>query len=98
MTKSELIQQIAERTNTSKTFAEETVNSFIELFAQGLKDEQCVKIAGLGSFRVRKRRARVGIDPKTHDRVEHDESTTVGFRPSRLLRERIGAVDAKDRD
>jgi DNA-binding protein HU-beta len=92
MTKSDLINIVARKTGISKMHAEQAINSFIESLTDGLRDEKLVKITGLGSFRVRKRRAREGIDPKTKIRVELDESMTIGFRPSRLLRERIGAV------
>lgn len=95
MTKSDLINIVSKKTGITRTASEEMVNSFIDSLSEGLRDEKLVKITGLGSFRVRTRRARQGIDPKTRKRVELEESMTIGFRPSRLLRERIGAVKPK---
>ena len=98
MTKSDLINIVAKKTGVSKMQAEKAINSFIESLTDGLREEKLVKITGLGSFRVRTRRAREGIDPKTRRRVHLGESMTIGFRPSRLLRERIEGSPSKNNE
>ena len=48
-----------------------------------------VAIAGFGSFRVAKRAARMGINPRTGEKIQIAASTKPKFRAGKVLKEAV---------
>ena len=65
MNKAELITSIAQKTGMSKKDTEKTLNGFIESVEEALLRGEKVQLVGFGSFEVRERAARKGINPQT---------------------------------
>jgi integration host factor subunit beta len=82
MTKSELIEAVAERTKMTKSSAEMVVNAVFETMAESLVAGKGIEIRGFGSFTVRNYRAYAGRNPRT--------GTTVEVTPKRLPFFRVG--------
>ena len=87
MNKSSLTDYIAQETGSSKAFAETCVNAMMEGIRRGLKKDKAVQLVGFGTFNVRHRKARSGRNPQTGETIRIKASKTVGFRPSKSLRE-----------
>jgi DNA-binding protein HU-beta len=89
MTKNELIAAVAEKAGLSKTDAASAVEATFDSIAGALKSGEEVKIMGFGNFKVVKRAAREGRDPRTGQPVEIKASTRPKFSPGKGLKDAI---------
>lgn len=91
MNKADLIETVQQRLgdNCSRAHAERCVNSVLEAIADGLGQDNTVQLVGFGTFEVRRRKARVGLNPQTREPMQIAASKTVGFRPGNKLKETI---------
>ena len=69
--------------------ANEVLSSAITLITGHLKKGARIRIAGLGTFEVRKRAARMGRNPATGEAIEIKASKKVAFRAAKDLSEAI---------
>jgi DNA-binding protein HU-beta len=84
-----LAQKISEKFDLPKKTAVEILNYFTELVAQNLKQGNKVKLPGLGTFRVRERKARTAINPKTGEKISVPATKVPKFTPAKELKELI---------
>jgi integration host factor subunit beta len=56
---------------------------------EALKGDDKIELRGFGSFRVRRRRSRLGRNPKTGDRVDVPSKRIPYFKPGKELRDLI---------
>lgn len=95
VTKSELIERIAERqTLLGYKDVELAVKSILELMAQTLANGERIEIRGFGSFSLHYRPSRVGRNPKTGEPVSLPEKFVPHFKPGKELRDRVDAAAA----
>lgn len=87
MTKAELVEQVARDTLLTKKHAELVVNTVFDSIVESLKDGDKIELRGFGSFRIRRRDARVGRNPKTGARVQVPAKRVPYFKPGKDLRE-----------
>ena len=52
-----------------------------------LKNDDSVKIAGFGTYKVAKRKARIGRNPRTGEQIQIAASQKVKFLPAKALKE-----------
>jgi integration host factor subunit beta len=91
MTKSELIERIAQKQNQlAYKDVELTVKSLIAQMTHSLSTGERIEIRGFGSFSLHYRPARVGRNPKTGESVSLPGKHVPHFKPGKELRERIG--------
>ncbi len=84
-----IAQKIAEKFDLPKKTAVEILNYFAELVAQNLKQGNKVKLPGLGTFRIRERKARTAINPKTGEKINVPATRVPKFTPSKELKELV---------
>mgnify|MGYP004003997697 CR=1 FL=1 len=90
MTKSELIENIAEQqTQLSLKDVELSVKTIIDLMTQSLSTGERIEIRGFGSFSLHYRAARTGRNPKTGDQVQLTGKYVPHFKPGKGLREQV---------
>lgn len=89
MTKSELIERLAERSDLPKKRAEEAVNCIFDALAESLADGRRIEIRGFGSFSLKQHRAYVGRNPKTGDEVPVARKHSIHFKVGKELRELV---------
>jgi integration host factor subunit beta len=87
MTKAELVEQVARDTLLTKKHAELVVNTVFDSIVESLKDGDKIELRGFGSFRIRRRDARVGRNPKTGASVQVPAKRVPYFKPGKDLRE-----------
>ncbi len=87
MTKAELVEGVALITQLTKKHAEIIVNTVFESIVDSLRAGEKIELRGFGSFRVRRRGARLGRNPKTGDQVEVPAKRIPYFKPGKELRE-----------
>ena len=92
MTKSELIERIAEmQPQLSPKDVELAVKTILEQMSDALADGQRSEIRGFGSFSLHYRAPRKGRNPKTGESVQLDGKYVPHFKPGKEMRERVNA-------
>ncbi len=95
MTKSGLIEKVAERTpHISKKDTEVVVNTIFDAMTDALKHGERIEIRGFGSFQVKIREAREGRNPKTGAEVQIPAKRTPFFKVGKELKEMVDGEDA----
>ena len=90
MTKSELIQHVAElNPHLYHRDVERIVTTIFEEISEALARGDRVELRGFGAFSVKRRDARVGRNPRTGDAVQVAEKHIPFFKTGKLLRERM---------
>lgn len=90
MTKSELIERLAEKQNhMSNKDVELAVKSMLEQLCATLESGDRAEIRGFGSFSVHSRPPRTGRNPKTGESVQVPRKHVPHFKPGKELRERV---------
>jgi integration host factor subunit beta len=92
MTKSELIQRIAElNPHLYHRDVERIVSTILEEISEALAEGNRVELRGFGAFSVKRRDARVGRNPRTGEAVQVAEKHIPFFKTGKQLRERLNA-------
>lgn len=73
----------------TKKKAAEVLESFLDLITKALGRGEDVAFPGFGTFRVAKRAARMGVNPKTGEKIQIAASTKPKFRAGKLLKEAV---------
>jgi integration host factor subunit beta len=89
MTKADLVEEVIRVAVLSKKDAENVVNTVFSQILEALKSDDKIELRGFGSFRVRRRRSRLGRNPKTGDRVDVPSKRIPYFKPGKELRDLI---------
>ena len=98
MTKSELIERIAEQQDQlSPKDIELAIKLVLEYMAQSLAAGERIEIRGFGSFSVHYREPRVGRNPKTGEPVELDGKYVPHFKPGKELRDKVNESVGQNR-
>jgi len=69
VTKSELVDQVADRAELTKAEAGRAVDAVLSTVEDALRRGRDVTVAGFGKFQVSGRAARVGVNPRTGERM-----------------------------
>ena len=89
MNKTELINAVAEKAGLSKKAAEAAVNATLSAITEGLKTEEKVQLVGFGSFEVKHRPERTGLNPRTKAPVTIAASKVPTFKAGKALKDAI---------
>lgn len=91
ITKKELIDRIAERTQAKRVTVKCIVQAFLDEITKELCGDNRLEFRDFGVFETRIRAARVAQNPKTLEQVEVPAKRTVKFKMGRLMRENLCA-------
>ena len=91
MTKVELIDKVAEGLGLPKREVEKMLEKLISTIQNSLKAGEKVSVAGLGTFVVKDKKARIARNPKTGESVQVSAKRAPKFRPGKELKEIIQA-------
>ncbi len=90
MTKSQMVQKLAESWGgISNRQAGEQLSALIDFVTKTVKKEKTLKIATLGTFRLRQLKARTGRNPQTGEPIKIPARKKVGFTPARVFKEAL---------
>src|SRR5262245_2558910 len=89
MTKSQLVARLADDGGLSRKQIDELVNGLVDTIVKNVKKGESVKIAGLGIFRLRKMKARVGRNPQTGEAIKIPARKKVGFSVAKTFKESV---------
>lgn len=86
MNKAELIEAVAKQTKLTKKDAGNAVNATLNNIKRATKKADGISIVGFGSFNTVKRKARMGRNPQTGEKIQIKASKTVRFRPGKAFK------------
>lgn len=89
MNKADLVIAVAEKSDLSKTDVETVIDDFLRLVEKELIKGEEVKLSNFGVFYKKERLARKGTNPSDGSPIVIPANNTVGFRPSKLLKEKL---------
>ena len=89
MTKVELVAAVAEKGELSKKDAEKAVNATLQAIAEGMKNDGKVQLVGFGTFEVRDRAARKGLNPATGESIDIAACKVPAFKAGKSLKDLV---------
>jgi DNA-binding protein HU-beta len=89
MTKSQLVSKLAEGGEVSRKQIDELLNGLVDTITKSVKKGENVKIPGLGIFRLRKMKARMGRNPQTGEAIKIPARKKVGFSVAKTFKEAV---------
>lgn len=92
MNKTELIEAIATRSNTTKTQTAAMLDGFMDVVQETLADGDPVQLVGFGTFSVAARASREGRNPATGETMTIPAKKVVKFKPGKNLADAAAAT------
>ena len=89
MNKSELVAVISEKTGQTKKITEQMIDATFDSITQELSKEGKVQLIGFGSFEVKNRAARTGLNPRTKETITIPASKVPVFKAGKSLKEAV---------
>ena len=89
MTKSQLVTKLAESGGVSRKQVDELLTGLVDTVVKTVKKGESVKIPGLGIFRLRKMKARIGRNPQTGEPIKIPARKKVGFSVAKAFKETV---------
>ncbi len=89
MTQSQVSAHLAEKVGVTKKQAKAAIEELTALIVKQLKKEGALRLAGLGIFRKRKTKARVGRNPATGEPINIPARTRLRFTAAKALKDSV---------
>ena len=89
MTKDELIEKVASGAGLSKADAARVINTSIDSITSALKKGQSVSLVGFGTFKISKRKARKGRNPRTGETITIKAAKVPKFTAGKGLKDSV---------
>jgi|TARA_B100001057_G_scaffold17639_1_gene16321 integration host factor subunit alpha len=87
LTKKELVNLVYMQLGFSKQISENLLDDFLQTIIDNLSNEKILKLSKFGTFSIRKKKSRIGRNPKTKEEKLIDERNVVLFRPSKEFKD-----------
>ena len=89
LTKKDLVNLVYMQLGFSKQIAENLIDDFLLTITLNIKNEKKLKLSRFGTFSIRKKRSRIGRNPKTKENKIISERKVILFKPSKEFKEFI---------
>ena len=89
MNKSELVYEVTNRLDVTRKEAEDVIDCFLDLIAENLANGDKVVISGFGTFEIRNRVSRSGVNPRTGERIDIPCQKTPAFKVGKILKDKL---------
>jgi len=89
MNKADLVEKVATQTGLTKKASREAVDAMISAITDSLTTEERVTLVGFGTFQVRQRKARKGVNPQTREAINIPAKKVPKFVAGKGLREKV---------
>ena len=91
LTKKEIINSIYMQIGFTKKISESLLEDIFHILLKNIISEKKVKIAKFGTFILRKKKERIGRNPKTNEIKIISERNVILFRPSKEIKQYINS-------
>ncbi|EOS64014.1 MULTISPECIES: HU family DNA-binding protein [unclassified Anaerotruncus] len=89
MTKADLINAVAEKSELSKKDSEKALTAVIEVLTEALVAKEKVTLVGFGTFETKERKERQGINPITKQPITIAAATVPSFSAGKALKDAV---------
>jgi DNA-binding protein HU-beta len=89
VTKAELVDQVADRAELTRPEASRAVDAMLATVEDALRRGSEVSVAGFGKFHVSERGARLGVNPRTGERIQIAATRVPRFTPGSGLKSAV---------
>ena len=89
MTKTQLIERLAEASELTKPQASKVLDAMVDIITTSVKAGDPVKLPGLGTFKKRDMKARVGRNPQTGEPIQIPAKTKVAFTVAKAFKDSV---------
>ncbi len=89
MNKAELVEEVSGKIGLTKKETNNVVDAITSAITDTLERNERVTLVGFGTFEVRRRRARRGVNPQTGERLDIPAMNVVRFKAGKGLREKV---------
>ena len=89
MQKTDFVKSVADRANVSQKEAKQVIDAALDIITASLKGGEKVTLTGFGTFEVRQRQEREGVNPQTRQKIKIAATKTPGFSASSTLKEAV---------
>lgn len=89
MNKTELIAAVAEKAGISKKDADAAVNAVVATITEELTKGEKIQLVGFGTFEVRERGERTGINPRTKETITIAASKAPVFKAGKAFKDAV---------
>ncbi|NJK81498.1 MAG: HU family DNA-binding protein [Chloroflexaceae bacterium] len=89
MQKTDFIKAVSIKTGMSQKDTKVIIDAALDMIADSLASGKRVTLTGFGTFEVRERREREGVNPQTGSKITIAATRTPGFTASSTLKERV---------
>ena len=89
MKKSDLIEAVSKQSKISRSESKIFVEVILEELTSAIASGKGVEVRGFGGFYKRHRKGRIGINPKTGEKIEVAEKFVPFFKPGKFLKEAV---------
>ena len=89
MNKTEFINAVAAKGEMDKKAAEKAVNAVIAATTDALRNGEKIQLVGFGTFEVRARAEREGVNPQTHEKIKIEATKVPAFKAGRALKDAV---------
>ena len=93
LTKKDLVNLVYMQIGFSKQIAESLIEEFFLLIVKNLNYENKLKISKFGTFTLRRKKQRLGRNPKTKETKVISERNVILFKPSNELKKKINITN-----
>jgi DNA-binding protein HU-beta len=98
MQKTEFIAQVADRAGVPKKQARQVIDTALDLITEQLQAGERVVLTGFGTFEVRSRQSRQGVNPQTKQAMTIAATQTPGFSASNSLKNSVRGAQRGDQE
>lgn len=89
MNKADLVEVVAKSAGISKSVSEKALDGALAAIKGALKKGQTVTLVGFGTFRVGRRAARVGRNPRTGEEIRIGAAKVPKFNAGKALKDAV---------
>ncbi len=89
MTKTDLVSAVAKKAGVTKKDAGAVLDALIEEIIGAVKKGDRVQLVGFGTFELRERAARTGLNPQTKEQIEIPASKAPAFKAGKAFKDAV---------
>lgn len=89
MQKTDFVKAVADQAGVSQKETKLIVDAALQVIEDALKRGEKVTLTGFGTFEVRERQAREGVNPQTRAKIAIAATKTPGFSASSTLKDAV---------
>lgn len=89
MTKTDLVSAVAEKAGVTKKDAGAVLDALIEEIIGAVKKGDRVQLVGFGTFELRERAARTGLNPQTKEQIAIPASKAPAFKAGKAFKDAV---------